>query len=70
MFQDEKTTELNLTPEPIAPSHHSVRWTEKKENPAHPTGSTIAYSTTERSHSFLLRVAAVVGILLLSLWLL
>lgn len=70
MFQDEKTTELNLTPEPVAPSHHSVRWTEKKEIPAHPSASTLAYSSPEKGHSFLLRVAAVVGILLLSLWLL
>lgn len=70
MFQDEKTTELNLNPEPSATPQTSIRWTEKTTQPPLQSEQSLTYPSSDRSQTFLLRVAAAVSILLLSLWLL
>lgn len=70
MFQDEKTTELNLNSEPSATPQTSVRWTEKTSSPPLQAEKSLSVASSDRSQAFLLRVAAAVSILLLSLWLL
>jgi len=75
MFQDEKTTELNLNPTSSQASlPQSPRWTEKPTPGARPSSSQINsaanLSLPNESHHLLLKIAAAVSILLLSLWLL
>lgn len=75
MFQDEKTTELNLNPvSSQTPIEQSARWTEKPASgakPRSPQGNYAAnVSLPNESHPLLLKIAAAVSILLLSLWLL
>lgn len=77
MFQDEKTTELDLNSVYPAqqPGSKSPRWTEK-QNRTHTaasgaiTNASAAKLSLEQSHlPWLVKLAAAVSILLLSTWL-
>lgn len=73
MFQDEKTTELDLSSflDTKEKSQSAPRWTEKQQQslPPRVPARTASISLEEKHTPLLLKLAAAVTILLLSLWL-
>lgn len=72
MFQDEKTTELNLNPSQEGSVSGALRWTETSVSPRSEEKQKQTRSTpvNRSDQTVLLKFAALVSILLLSLWLL
>lgn len=71
MFQDEKTVELDLRSPATSSdsSRQSVRWTEHKANSTIRHSNSRAVTLDQRHLPWLIKLAAAVTILILSIWL-